>query len=126
MALTVRGVPTAKPVDVGMVALVADPGKFDRKVIRTVGFLLVEFEGDALYVHEEDCRHSLTKNSMALRLSKSQRDQFRGLSGKYVIIEATVYANGLEATDSWAGALDDLTRLELWRIDRGPAPYQRR
>src|SRR5438034_11609304 len=54
---------SAKPVDVGMVALSAVPERYDGKFVRTHGFLCIEFEGDALYLHEEDYRHGLTKNS---------------------------------------------------------------
>jgi len=101
-----------------MVALVANPQRYEGKIIRTVGFLCVEFEGNALYVHDADYRHGLSKNSMALRLSDSQSKQFKSLSLRYVIIEATVYANGLESTAEWAGALGNITRLEVWPIDR--------
>lgn len=103
-----------------MVALVAEPQRYDGKIIRTVGFLCIEFEGDAVYVHEEDFRRGLMKNSMALRLSKSQEQQFRHLTQTYAIIEGQVYANGLESGD-WAGAIGNITRLEMWPVDRGTA-----
>jgi hypothetical protein len=117
--LTERARPSEpKPIGVGMVALVANPQRYEGKITRTVGFLCVEFEGNALYVHDEDYRHGLSKNSMALRLSDSQSKQFKSLSLRYVIIEATAYANGLESTAEWAGALGNITRLEVWPIDR--------
>jgi len=115
---------SAKPVDVGMVALSAVPERYDGKFVRTHGFLCIEFEGDALYLHEEDYRHGLTKNSLALRLSKSQREQFKALSLKYVLVEGTVYAKGMEQTDMWSGAIGNITRLEFWPVDRGPNPHQ--
>src|SRR5580704_15463974 len=90
--LTERARPSEpKPIGVGMVALVANPQRYEGKITRTVGFLCVEFEGNALYVHDEDYRHGLSKNSMALRLSDSQSKQFKSLSLRYVIIEATAY-----------------------------------
>ena len=115
---------SAKPVDVGMVALSAVPERYDGKFVRTHGFLCIEFEGDALYLHEEDYRHGLTKNSLALRLSKSQREQFKALSLKYVLVEGTVYAKSMEQTDMWSGAIGNITRLEFWPVDRGPNPHQ--
>ena len=113
-----------KPVGVGMVALLATPQRYEGKIVRTVGFMCVEFENDALYLHEEDYRHGLHKNSLALRLSESQRKQFKGLSLKYVLIEGTVYANGPEQTDLWSGAIGNITRLEVWPADRGAVPHQ--
>ena len=113
-----------KPIDMGMVALIAAPENYDGKLIRTHGFLCIEFEGDAVYLHEEDYRYGLTKNSFALRLSKSQREQFKSLSLKYVLIEGTVYGKGLEHTDRWSGAIGNITRLEVWPIDRGRVPHR--
>jgi len=115
-----------QPIDVGMVALVASPERYEGKSIRTHGFLCIEFEGDAVYLHKEDYRFGLSKNSLALRLSKAQREQFKSLSLKYVVIEGTMYAKGLEATDAWSGAIDKITRLEVWPIDREPVPHQLR
>lgn len=113
----------AEPLRVGMVALLAAPRRYEGKLIRTIGFLCIEFENDALYLHEEDYRYGETKNSLSLRLSEMQRKQFKKLSLKRVIIEARVYANGLEATE-WAGALGNIQRLEPWVVDRGPVPQQ--
>ena len=113
----------SKPIDVGMVALIAAPESYEGKFVRTHGFLCIEFEGDAVYLHEEDYRHGLTKNSFALRLSKAQREQLKSLSLKYVLIEGTVYANGPEHTDRWSGAIGNITRLEVWPIDRRAVPH---
>ena len=108
----------------GMVALLAMPEKYEGRTVRTLGFLCVEFEGDALYLHEEDYRYGLVKDSFALRLSESQRREFKKLSLRYVLIEGTVYANGLERTDMWSGAIGKITRLEAWPVDRGPSLHQ--
>lgn len=113
-----------KPIGVGMVALLATPQKYEGKIVRTIGFMCVEFENDALYLHEEDYRHGLHKNSFALRLSESQRKEFKELSLKYVLIEGTVYANAPEQTDLWSGAIGNITRLEVWPADRGAVPHR--
>ena len=111
----------AEPLNVGMVALLAAPQRYEGKLIRSIGFLCIEFENDALYLHEEDYRYGEGKNSFSLRLSETQRKQFKSLSLKRVIIEARVYANGPEARE-WAGALGNIQRLEPWVVDRGPVP----
>jgi hypothetical protein len=121
---THRSPGSPKPVGVGMVTLLAAPQRYEGKIIRTLGFMCIEFEGDALYLHEEDYRHGLHKNSFALRLSESQRKEFKGLSLGYVLIEGTVYANGPEQTDLWSGAIGNITRLEVWPVDRGPTQHQ--
>jgi hypothetical protein len=120
---TTRSPAVLEPVDVSMVALIAVPERYDGKLVRTHGFLCIEFEGNALYLHQEDYRRGLTKNSFWLRLSKPQREQFKNLSLKYVVIEGTVYGKGPEQRDSWSGAIGNVTRLEAWPIDRGPVPH---
>ena len=113
----------AKLLNVGMVMLLANPEHYDGHVIRTIGFLAVENEGDALYLHKEDYRCGLTQNSFALRLDESQRKQWKDANLKYVIIEARLNAYGLERDDRWGGAIDHITRLEAWPIDREPPSH---
>ncbi len=119
---THRSSANREPIDVGMVALLAAPQSYEGKFIRTHGFLCIEFEDDALNLHEEDYRYALSKNSFALRLSESQRKQFKSMSLKYVLIEGRVYANGPER-DDWAGAIGNITRLEVWPFDKSPAQH---
>jgi hypothetical protein len=111
------------PIDVGMVGLLSAPQKYQGNFIRTIGFVCIEFEGNALYLHEEDYRYGLSKNSFALRLSDSQRKQFKTMSLKYVLVEGTVDADGLER-DEWGGAIGNITRFEVWPVDREPARHQ--
>jgi glyoxylate utilization-related uncharacterized protein len=106
-----------------MVALLAAPERYEGRLVHTLGFLCIKFEGDALYLHEEDYRHALTKNSFALRLTDSQRKQFKALSRKYVLIEGRVYAKGPEQSDMWSGAIGDITRLEVWPFDEEAGPH---
>jgi hypothetical protein len=112
----------SEPTDVGMVSLLAEPHRYDGKFIRTIGFACVEYEGEALYLHKEDYRYSNYGNALALRVSAAQRNQFKSLSLKYVIVEGTLYANGPE-TPEYAGAIGNITRFEKWRARRDiPAP----
>lgn len=97
-----------------MVALLADPQKYEGKAVRTIGFMCLEYEGNALYLHEEDYRYGILKNAMALRLSPAQQKKFKSLSLKHVIIEGTFDANGPERWQ-YGGAIDNITRLEIWR-----------
>jgi hypothetical protein len=117
-ARTARPVQTSSsasaPLNVGMVALLADPHKYEGKVVRTIGFMCLEYEGNALYLHEEDYRYGILKNAMALRLSPAQQKKFKNLSLKHVIIEGTVDANGPERWE-YGGAIDNITRLDIWR-----------
>lgn len=103
----------AEPLGVSMVALLASPQQYDGKVVLTHGFLCLRFEGEYLYLHEEDYRYGLD-NAIALRLSDAQRQQFKPMALKYVLIEGTVYANGAKDKDGHSSAIGNITRLQAW------------
>ncbi len=113
---------TYEPINVGMVSLLASPERYDGQRIRTAGFLCLEFEGNAIYLHEEDYRFELTKNAFSLDLTKEQEVQFKPLSLKYVLIEGTVEASKASAEKGiYSGHIGNITRLQSWR-PRGDIP----
>jgi len=94
-----------------MVSLLGSQGKYNGKRIRTEGFLLLEFEGNALYLHEEDYRYALHGNAYYLDLTKAQEQQFRSLNLKYVLLEGTVFS---QDGGMYAGSITGVTRLQAW------------
>jgi hypothetical protein len=107
--------PNSEPASVGMVALLAAPEKYDGVQIRTFGFLRIEFEGNALYLHQEDYRNRLRKNALELNLSAEQEKELMPLNLKYVVIEGTVSGNrGVVERGMYSGALGKVTRVEYW------------
>jgi hypothetical protein len=105
-----------KHVTVGMIALLADPERYSGIRIRTFGFLSLEFEGNALYFHEEDYKSGLGKNALELNLTQEQEKQFKTLNLKYVIIEGTVVSTRASVERGLSGgALGKITRVELWQ-----------
>jgi hypothetical protein len=102
-----------EPVDVSMVALLAVPEKYDGKYVRTTAFLCLEFEGNALYLHEEDYRYGMSKNALWIDLSKSQEQQFKNLSLGHVLVEGVMVANRM---DLFSGMITHVSRLESWPI----------
>ena len=117
----------SEPTNVGMAALLAAPQSYDGKPIRTIGFLSIEFEGNALYLHEEDYWYRNTKNAVKLLLSKSQEEQFKSLSLKHVLIEGTVSADKWEVERGmYNGSIGDIARVEFWRPRADiPTPSQK-
>jgi hypothetical protein len=78
------------PVTVSMVALLARPRDFDGQHIRVVGFGHLEFEGDTLYLHQEDFERALATNSV--HLDVEHRPAFMALNNRYVIVEGAFEA----------------------------------
>jgi hypothetical protein len=104
----------AQPLFVSMVALLASPQKYDGKLIRVIGVLGIQFESNALYLHEEDYEYGITKNSFFVRLTEEQEKKFRALDKKHVIVEGMFSANGPEAREMTSGAIFNIYRLEGW------------
>ena len=74
---------------ISIITLIANPEKYEGDTVMVAGFLNLEFEGNALYIHEEDYEHRMSKNSIwvdidsdSLKLSKINK-----YNKKYVEIE---------------------------------------
>ena len=100
-----------EPIDVGMVALLGSPHRYSGKRIRTTGFLVINFEGTAVYLHEEDYRYAMYGNAYDLDLPGPQQERYRTLNLKHVLIEGTTFAADGSV---WGGRMTRITRLELW------------
>jgi hypothetical protein len=113
-----------KPINVGMIALLASPQKYNGKIIQTIGFLHIGRmrEDDSLWLHEEDGQFFLYENSFALDLSDDQRKQFAHLNHTYVLIEGTLHSIGPEGTKMNSGIIVQITRLDGWQPYRPSLP----
>ena len=111
LALTLSAISAEGPAYVSMVALLANPEKFDGHFVRVDGFLRVEFEGHALYFHKEDYDLGLTKNSLWLEISRSG-EEYTELNLHYVAVEGVFRANNFGHKDSFGGAIENIQRLK--------------
>lgn len=93
--------------DVSVINLIATPEQYSGKIIRVSGVMILEYEGDAIYLSKADADHHVTKNGLSLQidyaklgfpdkkpsdseqlelvLSKSKA--LKNMIGKYVFIE---------------------------------------
>jgi len=97
-----------------MVALLAAPQKYDGKVIQTWGFLNLRYESDSLWLHQEDLRNSLLKDSFALELTQKQREQFKSLNHTYVMVQGTLHCKGSDDSGLESGTISDVTMVHGW------------
>jgi hypothetical protein len=93
-----------------MLQLLAAPEKFVGRRVEVVGYLNIEFEGTALYVHREDFEQDIYKNAFWIDVPDRWLETPRG----YVIVEARVDASNHGHRGLFSGALSDVTRLERW------------
>jgi hypothetical protein len=104
--------------DVSIVELLANPLRYDGKQVQVIGFLRLEFEGDAIYLHREDFEYAIYKNAIWVdRPRDFSEKQTAEVDKKYVICEGTFSAREHGHMGMFSGSLTHITRLESW----GPA-----
>ncbi len=98
---------------VPLIRLIANPRVYDGRRVRLIGFMHLEFEGDALYLDREafEAANDYSSVRIAWSMGDAQRVAKR-LNDRYVLIEATFNAG--DEDDGFALRLQDLTRLEYW------------
>jgi hypothetical protein len=74
---------------VSIVQLIATPEKYDGKVVQVMGFLRLEFEGDAIYLHEDDYKHAILKNGLTVVRNVKINEMADRLDLHYVVLEGT-------------------------------------
>ena len=107
------------PLSVSILQLIATPEKFDGKSIRVVGFLRVELEGDALYLHKEDYDHHIYKNSLWVDLDPTTREDAVGLNMQYVYLIGTFDARNKGHRSMMSGSLHQIKGLMAWPPEHG-------
>jgi hypothetical protein len=111
-----RPVPTSEePEIVSLVQLLAAPEKVTGRVVRTAGFLFLELEGNALYLHREDFEHMVVPNSVRLALTLQQEEQWRVLSGSHVALEGRFEARSSGSRDFRSGYLRNIRGMDRIR-----------
>jgi hypothetical protein len=75
-----------------------------------VGFLSLDFEGTALYLHEEDYRRFISKN--AIWIDWNAPDQ--SLHQQYVVIAGTFDANAFGHMGAFSGTIKDIKNILPW------------
>ena len=104
-----------------MIALIANPSVYHGKRVRLVGFVNFEFEGDGLYISEEDWRQSIYRNGLWIE-QPGDRPANRLPNRRYVLVEGTFRADRHGHLGLWSGEIERVTRLQAWGSDSSAAP----
>lgn len=112
-------------IDVSLIRLIAAPEAFDGKRVRVHGFVRVEHEGTAVYLHREDFERSLTKNGLWLQANDVVAPGSReaAVQNRYALIEGRFSAKETGHRGLWSGSIRDISRMEPWEFpDRRKLP----
>jgi hypothetical protein len=111
------GTASETPQTRSIIEVVANPDKFDGKLISVIGYLRIEFEGDALYLHEEDYLHGLVINSLWIELPDKVDnvvEQLQSLSSNYIFITGEFDAKKKGHMGMHAGTIKPTGKFGLW------------
>jgi hypothetical protein len=100
--------PHAPPISI--VTLLAEPVSKSPQRVQVAGFLVLEFEGQALYLHREDYQQQLMRNAIRIALTPEQEKQYKDLSGSYVLVEAS-FRKARNSEDIFTGSLFNVRRM---------------
>lgn len=106
-------------IDVSIIQLISNPDKFDGKYVRLIGYVHLEFEGDAIFLHEDDYKYGLTRNGLWLNLTQDCCGKdIRFFNKKYVLVEGTFSAKNHGHMDLFSGAVDKIKRFQVWKVKK--------
>lgn len=111
-----QGGPVGSDVsDVSLIELIANPLRYDGKRIQVIGFLRLEFEGDALYLHREDFENAISQNAIWFdRPRDLSKKQAEAVNTKYAICGGIFKAHAHGHMGLFSGTLTGITRVEPW------------
>ena len=114
-AIIVLFAASAEPVSgsientVSIVQLIATPEKYQGKVVQVIGFLRLEFEGNAIYLHEDDYKHAIYKNGLMIVNNANIEAKAGKINLHYVILEGTFDGDNLGNKGLNSGTISNIT-----------------
>jgi hypothetical protein len=60
--------------------------------VQVIGFVSLEFEGNAIYLHQDDYKHRISKNGLCIDVTDDIRKKKADFDQKYVLLVGTFNA----------------------------------
>lgn len=98
-----------------LINLIADPDRYDGKIIWTTGVARVEYEGFRIYLTKQDAKHHVFENSIVFDPTGARIDleRMRKLSGEYVQIGGRFVTRA--HPDESGARLGAITEISMFR-----------
>jgi hypothetical protein len=99
-----------------IVQVLAHRDRYHGKEVQIQGYLLVHFEGTAIYLSKDDAEYGITRNGFSVTFD-GRAVPYKGLAGpteydrKYVLIEGTFDKDDLGHGSLWQGTIKNVTRV---------------
>jgi hypothetical protein len=96
-----------------LIQLIANPEKYDGKQVQVVGFLRLEFEGDALYLHEDDYKNGIYGNAIGIGVTRESKWSKGDVNMRYVMVVGTFRAG---KSNLHTGTIVKITNVLPWPV----------
>ena len=105
-----------------LIALIASPESWDEGDVMVEGFAHFEFEGNCLYLHEDDYRHGIRKNALWVDLPEDLKSHIPTLNDKYIWVHGTFDAHMIGHGGLNSGGIKDIQGIGVHDIRDGSEP----
>ncbi|MEP0365603.1 MAG: hypothetical protein ABJN36_08975 [Cyclobacteriaceae bacterium] len=97
---------------ISLIKLIATPEKYHNKEVIVSGFLNLQFEGTAIYLHEDDCQNGLNKNGFWVNFSDNVTKEQLSISNQnYVTLRGTFDMERAGHFGLWSGTIKNITSV---------------
>ncbi len=103
----------SEAIDVSIIQLIAAPAQYNEKYVRVVGFLNLEYQKDAIYLHKEDLFRGITRNGLWVIANKKMYRGQEKYSRQYVVLEGTFRVANKGHNNLWSGAIENIEHIEV-------------
>jgi hypothetical protein len=105
---------------VSLIQLIANPASFDGKRVRLTGYVMLEADNRAVYLHESDAKYGIARNALWLDVPLGGESHRVQLHGRYALIEGTFNARRRGHRELFSGTIEDVGRFEVVEPRPGP------
>jgi len=111
---------TQSPAHVSVIQLIANPERYEGKLVSVTGFIHIGREQDLFYLGEADFNHSIVENALWFHLSEQMGKDWQELNRKYVGIVGIFSARHEGPYGCPNGGFPDIKRVQVWSTLENP------
>jgi len=101
----------AESISVSIVQLLATPEKFHGKLIRVIGFVHIEFESCAIFLHADDFKYHIYKNALEIGVPIWAAKNPKKYNNHYALIEGVFDSTNPGHMGLCNGSIREITRI---------------
>lgn len=100
---------------VSLISVIANPERYEGRSLLLRGFLHIDYEGTALYLHHTDYQCGLTENAVAVTPRREMYAASDSYADRYVILCGVFRLHEKWGTGRYAGILEEISSISADR-----------